>query len=139
MPHSSFAPLQRPDLGSAPSAGIAVQGAQPMLRYPRSYNGRYSIFWSIVYCHTCGHVQKANGLIFCNTFPPGSVCCSITCKFLRVGDCSRRSPVNQTSNGSKTSSSGSTLRSWQQRVGSVWFKIPNWDSCSATVCLALAL
>ena len=32
MPHSSFAPPQRPERGSAPSSGIAVQGSQPMLR-----------------------------------------------------------------------------------------------------------
>ena len=32
MPHSSFAPPQRPDRGSAPASGIFVQGSHPMLR-----------------------------------------------------------------------------------------------------------
>src|SRR5690242_7918121 len=32
MPHSSLAPPQRPERGSAPSCGTAVQGWQPMLR-----------------------------------------------------------------------------------------------------------
>src|SRR6266849_1526333 len=40
IPHSSFLPLQRPDLGFAGSTGIAVHGSQPMLRYPWSYCGR---------------------------------------------------------------------------------------------------
>src|SRR3954464_2532557 len=37
IPHSNFTPPHRPERRSAPSAGIAVQGAHPMLRYPRSY------------------------------------------------------------------------------------------------------
>ncbi len=36
IPHSSLAPPQRPERGSAPAAGIAVHGSQPMLRYPES-------------------------------------------------------------------------------------------------------
>src|SRR6266403_2561948 len=40
IPHSSFLPLQRPERGFAGSSGIAVQGSQPMLEYPRSYCGR---------------------------------------------------------------------------------------------------
>ncbi len=37
MPHSSFVPPQRPDLGLFGSTGSAVQGWHPMLRYPSSY------------------------------------------------------------------------------------------------------
>ena len=36
MPHSSFAPPQRPERGSAPASGIFVQGSHPILKYPRS-------------------------------------------------------------------------------------------------------
>ena len=56
-----------------------------------------------------------------------------------MGDWSRRSAVNQVSYGSRPANNGSTLRSLQQRDGSVWFRIPNCDSWSATLCLASRL
>src|SRR6267378_2870986 len=37
MPHSSFVPPQRPDLGLFGSTGSAVQGWHPILKYPSSY------------------------------------------------------------------------------------------------------
>src|SRR5260370_25709484 len=40
IPHSSFLPFQRPDLGLLGSSGMAVHGWQPMLAYPSSYCGR---------------------------------------------------------------------------------------------------
>src|SRR6267143_3425073 len=40
IPHSSFLPLQRPDLGLFGSSGMAVHGSHPMLAYPSSYWGR---------------------------------------------------------------------------------------------------
>ena len=64
-----------------------------------------------------------------SALPVGKRCNSAFFKFLRVTDCSRRSPVNQISNGSRDCSSGSTLRSWQHFVGSSRYRMPNADSC----------
>src|SRR5207249_876252 len=86
-----------------------------------------------VYSHTFDHVQSARGLTFKTVFPDGRRWPSALRRFLRVGDCSRRSPVNHTSNGSNASIKGSTFRSWQHFVGSSRYKTPDSDSCCATV------
>src|SRR5258708_36177255 len=43
IPHSSFVPPHRPDLGLLGSDGSEVHGWHPMLRYPSSYCGRQGI------------------------------------------------------------------------------------------------
>src|SRR5204863_48186 len=64
--------------------------------------------------------QDSRMLTFQSWLPVGRRSSSTYLRFLRVGDCSRRKPVNQTSNGSNAARRVSTLRNWQQRVGSVW-------------------
>src|SRR5882762_5666616 len=46
IPHSSFLPLQRPDLGLLGSSGMAVHGWQPMLEYPEDPNNPRSGRWN---------------------------------------------------------------------------------------------
>src|SRR5258707_11533766 len=133
MPPSSFVPPHRPDRGLFGSEGNDVHGWQPMLKYPSSYCGRDGISFAFTYCHTCSQFQSASRLTFHKVFPLGRRCSSTFFRLFRVGDCSRRSPVNQISNGSSARISGSTLRNWQQRVGSLRYKVPNADSCSSTV------
>src|SRR5215472_6690975 len=86
-----------------------------------------------MYSHTFPQVQSARGLTFSTVFLEGRRCSSALRRFLRVGDCSRRIPVNHKSNDLSALKSGSTLRNWQHLVGSLRYRMPNSDSCSATV------
>src|SRR4051812_25004704 len=97
MPHSTFRPAHRPERKFSGSSGSAVQGSQPMLVYPLSYNGKKGISRCFATVHTSLSVQLASGLIFGIFFPVGNGNTSIGSRFARVGDCTLLSPVNHTS------------------------------------------
>src|SRR5215813_7085927 len=64
-PHS-FAPVsshhQRPARNSCPGSIARVQGAQPMLGYPRSWSALYGTLFSLTYAQTSSSVQSSSGL-----------------------------------------------------------------------------
>src|SRR4030095_2650792 len=117
IPHSSFCPCQRPDLGSDGSSGSEVHGSQPMLVYPRSYSGSRGKSFAFADIQPSLVVHAARALTFVIDLPDGRRNGSTSARFARDADCWRRSPVNQTSYPSSAENSGSTL--WRAQQASV--------------------
>ena len=98
IPHSSFSPPHRPDADRrlqrewrCTARSRCCDSRSRRVEDIRSFRERCN-------SQTSPHVHAASGLTFRSTLPLGSSWCSTAFRFLRVGDCSRRKPVNQISN-----------------------------------------
>ena len=99
MPHSSFiaAPASRCE-DPAPALRNRRARLAPRCSGTRDRKEADTQFYFRACNSTPGpRSTRPAGLPFSRTFPLGSAWCSTVFRFLRVGDCSRRKPVNQTS------------------------------------------